>query len=88
MLRLKLWLLLFLSVSLASCGKIEDEQVTIAFGPAKKAVRVGDYYWIKADEANTLIAGDAKMQPVGLIIEADNPKDYQTVLKFLEKSGK
>ena len=71
-----------------SCGNIEDRQVTISFGEAKKAVRLGDYYWMKPTDGNTVIAADSKMNPIGIINSADNPSDYQTVLSFLKKSTK
>jgi hypothetical protein len=73
-------------VLFVSCGNIEDKQVTISFGEAKKAVRLGDYYWVKPTDGNTVIAADSNMNPVGIINSADNPSDYQTVLSFLKKS--
>lgn len=75
-------------VLLVSCGNIEDKQVTISFGEAKKAVRLGDYFWIKTADQNMVVATDSKMEPVGVIKSEDNPGDYQTVLSFLKKSGK
>ena len=79
---------LCLLVLIVSCGNIEDKQVTISYGEAKKAVRLGDYYWIQPTDGKMVIAADSKTDPIGVINSDDNPSDYQTVLKFLKKSTK
>ena len=81
----RLAIALCLAVLCVSCGKIEDTQVTISYGPAKKAVRLGDYFWIQQNDGKTVIATNSKMEPVGLITKEENPSDYQTVVNFLKK---
>jgi len=51
---------------------IEDKQVTISYGEAKKAVRLGDYFWIQPTDGKLVFAADSKMQPVGVINSDDN----------------
>jgi hypothetical protein len=57
---------LCLLVLFVSCGNIEDKQVTISYGEAKKAVRLGDYYWIRPTDGKMLIAADSKMASSGM----------------------
>lgn len=77
-----------LLVLCVSCGKIEDKQVTISYGPAKKPVRLGDYYWTQVLDGDTIAALDSKMVPVGTISKQENPRDYQTVVGFIKSSSR